>query len=92
MLSDQKLNESNKTEKFSYFSVSPFSSDSDASSTITTLSEGSNSPVNQESDALNKTKEKATNDLDLKKIMDGKDCRTTFMIRNIPNKYTQVVY
>lgn len=30
-----------------------------------------------------------SNELDLFKILNGEDTRTTFMIRNIPNKYTQ---
>lgn len=32
-----------------------------------------------------------SNTLDIDKIVTGKDSRTTFMIRNIPNKYTQVI-
>ncbi|KAL9537440.1 hypothetical protein MBANPS3_011771 [Mucor bainieri] len=38
------------------------------------------------------TKKAACNSVDFAKIQSGQDKRTTFMIRNIPNKYTQVAY
>jgi hypothetical protein len=36
-------------------------------------------------------KEQQQNEIDIERIIQGKDNRTTFMIRNIPNKYTQVL-
>lgn len=38
------------------------------------------------------TKKTSGNSVDLVKIRSGQDKRTTFMIRNIPNKYTQVIH
>lgn len=38
----------------------------------------------------NNTKKVVSNSVDFDKIQAGQDKRTTFMIRNIPNKYTQV--
>lgn len=38
----------------------------------------------------NNTKKVVSNSVDFEKIQAGQDKRTTFMIRNIPNKYTQV--
>lgn len=83
--------------------MNPFSSDSASSSSsapitpslITSPTNAGSVDVDKKDSSYkskNKSKDKPSNELDLKKISSGKDRRTTFMIRNIPNKYTQVSY
>ncbi|KAI9358089.1 RNA recognition motif 2-domain-containing protein [Pilaira anomala] len=99
-----KSKQSEKTPhdvNFSYFSVDPFTSESSSASSdaaiepdipVSPKPKEVTATVNKKGTSTNnktKPKEKKSYELDLKKIASGKDKRTTFMIRNIPNKYTQ---
>jgi hypothetical protein len=46
-------------------------------------------PPNNPTPPVTTTSGRSSNAIDLFKIMNGHDTRTTFMIKNIPNKYTQ---
>lgn len=50
----------------------------------------SNRSTSQKKKSPNNNKKVVSNSVDFDKIQAGQDKRTTFMIRNIPNKYTQV--
>lgn len=69
-------------------SISPTSTTSTSSSITSTTKTivASKKPVH----GGKKSKDEKRNDFSIDNIVNGTDTRTTFMIRNIPNKYTQV--
>ncbi|GAA5813193.1 hypothetical protein MFLAVUS_006667 [Mucor flavus] len=81
----QKTFDVKQNEPFSFFSSDPFSSGSDTNSTSTVVS----LPEPNTTPPIISTPKEKSNELDLEQIANGNDFRTTFMIRNIPNKYSQ---
>lgn len=62
------------------------------SSSSSPTSSSKQSQANKEKNTQTSVELRVINDIDVDKIESGQDKRTTFMIRNIPNKYTQVIY